>query len=91
MRPAVVISADSYNQSAISTVTVVVITSNVRLAAAPGNVRLVIGEAGLPKESVVNVTQVATVDKASLVELAGELRPERMTEIVAGLRAALAL
>jgi mRNA interferase MazF len=91
VRPALIISADSYNRSAIATVTVAVITSNFRLAAAPGNVRLGASEAGLPKESVVNVTQVATVDKAALIELAGELDDERMAEVATGLRKALAL
>jgi mRNA interferase MazF len=84
-RPAVVVQDDRFNRSAINTTIVVAITSNLRLAAAPGNVRLRKGEANLPRPSVVNVTQVRTIDRDQLRELLGSLSPGRVHEIVAGL------
>jgi mRNA interferase MazF len=72
-------------------VTVVAITSNSRLAAAPGNVALAAGSAGLDKDSVVNVSQVVTLDKTDLAELAGSLDPLKLEQIEAGLRLALDL
>ena len=91
MRPAVIVSADNYNRSAIATVVVVVVTSKVRLGNAPGNVLLGRGEAGLPKPSVVNVSQVATVDKSTLLDEIGVLSPERMELVTLGLRRVLSL
>lgn len=91
VRPALVISADTYNRSRIATVVVAVITSNLRLGDAPGNVVLRKGEAGLPKASVVNVTQVATVDKHNLLEELGQLGSERMGLVAQGLRRVLRL
>lgn len=75
----------------ISTVIVVAITSNPRLAAAPGNVALPSGTAGLTKDSVVNVSQVITVDRALLGERIGQLARERLVEVDRGLRLALGL
>ena len=63
-RPAVVVQQDRFNRSAISTVVVAAITTNLRLADMPGNVRLRRGEAGMPRASVVNVSQLRTVDRA---------------------------
>lgn len=91
VRPAVVISADTYNDSAIDTLTMAMITSNLSLGEAPGNVELRRRDAGLPKPSIVNVTQLVTVDRAQLVEHVGELDRGRMTEVDNGLRRALAL
>ena len=91
VRPAVVISADVYNRSAIATVVVVVLTSNLPLGRAPGNVVLARGNAGLPKSSVVNVTQIATVDKGVLLEEIGRLDDDVMDTISNGLRRALTL
>ena len=65
-RPVLILSADSFNRSAIRTVVAVVVTSNTRLAAAPGNVFLTTTETGLGKDSVVNVSQIVTLDKAFL-------------------------
>jgi len=62
-RPYVVIQNNVFNQSAINTVVVCAITSNMRHADAPGNVLLTAGEGGLPKRSVVNVSQILTLDK----------------------------
>ncbi|MBV8706029.1 MAG: type II toxin-antitoxin system PemK/MazF family toxin [Acidobacteriaceae bacterium] len=71
--PCVVIQNDIFNRSAIATSIVCLITSNLRRANAPGNVLLKKGEANLPKASVVNVSQILTVDKAELVECVGKL------------------
>ncbi len=84
-RPAVVVQHDRYNRSAISTTVVAAVTSNLRLVAMPGNVRLRKGEGGIPRASVVNVTQVLTVDKERLVERIGKLGGGRVQEIQAGL------
>ncbi len=71
--PCVVVQNDVFNRSAIQTSVVCLITSNLSRAKAPGNVLLKKGEASLPKASVVNVSQVLTVDKAELAELIGKL------------------
>lgn len=84
-RPAVVIQHDRYNLSAIGTTIVAAVTSHARLAAEPGNVRLAKGEANLPKPSVVNVTQLLTVDRSRLVERIGVLRAARMSQVLRGL------
>ena len=75
---------DYYNRSAIQTTVVAAITSNLRLAAMPGNVRLRKGEASLPRASVVNVTQLRTVDRERLDEHIGSLSPGRVREILRG-------
>jgi mRNA interferase MazF len=84
-RPALVVQHDRFNRSAISTTIVAAITSNVRLAAMPGNVRLRKGEAGLPKASVVNVSQLRTIDRARLGTRVGSLSPGRLREVQEGL------
>jgi mRNA interferase MazF len=84
-RPAVVIQHDRFNRSAISTTIVAAVTSNLRLAAMPGNVRLRKGEAGLDRVSVVNVSQVRTVDRARLVERLGHLDESRLRQVLEGL------
>jgi mRNA interferase MazF len=71
--PCVVVQNDIFNRSAIATSVVCLITSNLRRAGAPGNVLLKKGEASLPKASVVNVSQILTVDKTELVEYIGKL------------------
>ena len=71
--PCVVVQNDIFNRSAIATSVVCLITSNLSRANAPGNVLLKKGEANLPKTSVVNVSQILTVDKADLVECTGKL------------------
>lgn len=90
-RPVVVVSADAFNRSRIKTVTVVAITSNLRLAAAPGNVALAAGSAGVDRDSVVNVSQVVTLDKTDLTERAGRLERLKLEQLEAGLRLALDL
>lgn len=71
--PCVIVQNDVFNRSGISTSVVCLITSNLSRANAPGNVLLRKGEANLPQPSVVNVSQVLTVDKAELVECTGKL------------------
>jgi mRNA interferase MazF len=71
--PCVVVQNDVFNRSAIATSVVCLITSNLNRAKAPGNVLLKRAEANLPKASVVNVTQILTVDKADLVDCIGKL------------------
>lgn len=90
-RPVLIISADQYNQSNLRTVTVAVLTTNLKLAALPGNVAIPADIAGLNADSVVNITQIATIDRAALGERIGGL-PEWLTaQVDAGLRRALAL
>ncbi|WP_245939740.1 type II toxin-antitoxin system PemK/MazF family toxin [Stenomitos frigidus] len=80
-RPVVIVQDDVFTQSRISTVIVVIITSNTRLAEAPGNVLLPREATGLPKDSVANVSQIFTIDKRFLVERVGTL-PEGLQEDV---------
>ena len=82
--PFVVIQNDAFNKSKIRTVVVCAITSNMKLALAPGNVQLGKGEANLPKPSVVNISQVLTLDKDELREKIGHLSKKRLEEIVYG-------
>lgn len=84
-RPAVIVQHDRFNRSAIATAVVAAVTSDLRLAAMPGNVRLRKGEAGLPRPSVVNVSQLLTVDRARLVHPLGALGAERLREVLRGL------
>ncbi len=83
--PHVVVQNNVFNQSRINTVVVCVITSNLARAAAPGNVLLRKGEAGLSKASVVNVSQAVTVDKDELGARIGTLSPKRTREVLDGL------
>ena len=90
-RPLLIVSANSFNDSRISTVVAAVITSNLRLADAPGNVRLPAKGTGLAKTSVVNVSQIITVDKSFLTEQVGRLNPRLLTEVNDGLRLVLSI
>ena len=83
--PHVVMQNNLYNQSKIRTVIVCVLTSNLKYANVPGNVLLQKGEANLPKASVVNVSQILTVDKSQLGEYIGTLSPKRVNEILDGI------
>ncbi len=84
-RPAVVIQSDRFNQSRLRTVIVVALTSNQRLAAMPGNVRLPAELTGLAEDSVANVTQVATVDRGDLIDQIGTLPSALLDQIDRGL------
>jgi mRNA interferase MazF len=86
-----VIQADSFNRSRIQTVIVAVITSNLGLAVAPGNVRLPAGTCGLPRDSVVNISQVLTLDREFLTEPAGTLPVRLQTAVDKGLRLVIEL
>jgi mRNA interferase MazF len=84
-RPALIVQHDRFNRSAISTTVVAAVTSNLRLGAMPGNVRLRRGEAGLPRASVVNVSQIRTVDRTRLVDRVGVLGASKMRDVLRGL------
>jgi mRNA interferase MazF len=84
-RPAVVVQHDRFNRSAIQTTIVAAVTSNLMLAEVPGNLRLKKGEANLPRPSVVNLTQIRTIDRDRLGELIGVLSPMRIHQILQGL------
>ncbi len=88
-RPVVVIQNNLFNQSRIRTVVVCAITSNLKRAAAPGNVLLEAGEGGLPGASVVNVSQIFTLDKRDLSDYIGALSPRRVRQILDGVRLVL--
>jgi mRNA interferase MazF len=84
--PHVVISDDVFNQSRVHTVIVCALTSNSKRGSEPGNVRLDLGEGGLPKQSVAVVSQISSVAKAELGEYIGALSQERVEQILTGLR-----
>ena len=90
-RPVLIIQSNDFNQSRIATVMGVVLTSNIRLAQAPGNLFLSQKETNLPKDSVANVSQIVTVDKNFLTERVGVLNAKRLKELEYGLRLVLAL
>src|SRR5688572_12026810 len=90
-RPILIVQADVFNQSRIQTIIAAVLTTNLRLAAAPGNITLSSRETGLPKDSVANVSQIITVDKAFLSERVQQLSPRLMAQIEDGLRLVLGL
>jgi mRNA interferase MazF len=90
-RPVLIIQSDSFTESTIKTVLCASITSNLRLAIAPGNIRLSPRISGLPKPSVVNVSQVTTLDKTFITERIKTLDVRTMHEIEDGLRLVLNL
>lgn len=90
-RPVLIVSADSFNRSRIQTVLAAVVTTNLKLAAAPGNLRLPAGSGGLRKASVVNVSQVVTLDRQYLISRLGRLSGSAMSAVDDGLRLALGL
>ncbi len=89
--PLVIVQSDSFNRSGIRTIIGVVLTTNLRLANAPGNVLLESRRTGLPKDCVANVSQVITADRGSLTERVGALPARLMERIEAGLRQVLDL
>ena len=90
-RPVVVAQADSFNQSRIQTVIVAVITSNLRLAEAPGNLLLRARETRLKRDSVANVSQLLTLDRSLLTAKVGRLPPAQLQQFADGLRLVLDL
>ena len=87
-RPCVIVQSDTFNRSNIKTTIICILTSNLKLANAPGNVGLEIGEANLPKASVVNVSQMLTVNKSDLLpkEKVGNLSQGKIDLILIGLK-----
>jgi mRNA interferase MazF len=85
-RPGLVIQCDALNESRLNTVVMLAITTNLKFSELPGNVLLAKGEANMPKRCVINVTQLKSVDKSSLVEKIGSLSSEEMERVVAGLK-----
>jgi mRNA interferase MazF len=90
-RPVVVVQSNDFNASAIRTVVIVTITSNLLLAAAPGNVQLTLRQSLLKRKSVVNVSQILTVDKSILTDRVVSLSEDVQNRIDEGLRRVLAL
>ncbi|WP_022883496.1 type II toxin-antitoxin system PemK/MazF family toxin [Glaciibacter superstes] len=90
-RPVLVIQSDAYNSSRLETVLVAVITSSTALATMPGNVFLPSSSTGLPRDSVVNVTAVATLNKPDLVDYSGQVPESLLDEVDRGLRRVLGL
>ncbi|TCO56868.1 type II toxin-antitoxin system PemK/MazF family toxin [Actinocrispum wychmicini] len=90
-RPVIVVQADPYNASRLTTVLVAVVTSNTKLATAPGNVFLPASATGLPRDSVVNVTALVTLNKDELSERVSDVPMVLMRDVDAGLRRVLGL
>jgi mRNA interferase MazF len=90
-RPVLIVQSDAFNQSKIQTVVVAVITKNLELAKAPGNVTITARISRLPIDSVVNVSQVITIDKNLLTEFVSTLPSKKMEKIEEGLRLVLSL
>ena len=90
-RPVVIVQSNAFNRSRIRTIIAVVLTSNLRLAEAPGNVLIAASDSGLPKDSVANVSQVITLDKTFLTERCGRLPGHLSRSIDEGLRLVLSL
>ena len=84
-RPVLVVQKDAFNDSAISTVVVVIITRNLRLAEAPGNVMLPMRSTGLPHDSVANISQIVTIDKHFLTDCVSILPRNLFEKVKAGL------
>lgn len=90
-RPVLIVQSNEFNESAIRTSICAAMTSNLRLADAPGNVRVTRRVSGLLQESVVNVSQLITLDKQRLTEKVGRLPAESLRDVEAGIRLVLAL
>jgi mRNA interferase MazF len=90
-RPVLIAQADSFNRSRINTVIILALTSNLRLAKAPGNVLINPNDSGLPRPSVINVSQILTVDKSCLTERVAILPARLLRNVDQGLSLALDL
>lgn len=84
--PHLVIQNNLFNQSRINTVVVCALTSNLKRGSAPGNVTLKKGDANIPKKSVVNISQIFTVNKMDLLEKIGTLSKERLSDVLEGIK-----
>ncbi|MFH1288715.1 MAG: type II toxin-antitoxin system PemK/MazF family toxin [bacterium] len=90
-RPVLIIQSDTFNKSKINTIICVVITSNLKLANAPGNVFLSKSDSNLTKESVINVSQVIALDKSFLTECVGTINKMLVKKVENGLKLVLNL
>lgn len=90
-RPVLIVQANPFNRSKIRTVLAAIITSNIRLGEAPGNVLLTKALSGLRRDSIVNVSQIVTLDKSFLTEPAGRISTAKQQEVDEGLRLILGL
>ncbi|MEZ5454196.1 MAG: type II toxin-antitoxin system PemK/MazF family toxin [Thiothrix sp.] len=90
-RPVVIVSSDAFNQSKIQTVIVAIVTSNLRLANAPGNIAIAKRDSGLSKESVINVSQILTLDKSFLIEKVSRLPDKKIATLDEGLKLSLSI
>ncbi|NOY73562.1 MAG: type II toxin-antitoxin system PemK/MazF family toxin [Gammaproteobacteria bacterium] len=90
-RPVVIVSSNEFNKSKIKTVLVTIITSNLRLADSPGNFSISKKESGLSKESVVNISQILTLDKSFLSKKLGKLPSNKIMVLNEGLRLVLSI
>jgi mRNA interferase MazF len=89
--PVLLLQADAFTRSRIATVIAIVVTGNLRLATAPGNVMLPSSESGLPKDSVINVSQIVTLNKQTLAERVGQLSARTLDQVEHGVRLVLEL
>ena len=90
-RPVLIVQSDAFNRSRLQTVIAVVLSTNLRLVEAPGNVLIPAKTSGLRKDSVANVSQVITIDREFLIELAGRVRGQCLKDVENGLRVILGL
>jgi mRNA interferase MazF len=90
-RPVLILQSDQFNRSRINTVVAAAITSNIKLKMAPGTVTLSRKAVGLDRESVINVSQLITLDKSFLNDRVGKISAAKMQEVDAGVRLVLAL
>jgi len=85
-RPALIIQSDVFNRSRINTVVVAAITSNLKYENLPGNVRLLKGDGGIPRASVVNISQIHSIDRSYIREKIGALSTKKMSLVKEGLK-----
>ncbi len=90
-RPVIIISSNDFNQSLIQTVIVAVVTSNLRLVDAPGNFKITKKQSSLNKDSVVNVSQLITLDKTFLTEKVGKLNSKNINVLNEGIKLVLGI
>ena len=90
-RPVLIVQSDKFNRSLINTVVIAVITTNLKLANAEGNVLLTARQSGLPKDSVVNVSQLFTIDESLLRDYVSALPAKKLEQVEDGLRLVLSL
>jgi mRNA interferase MazF len=90
-RPVLIVQSDAFNRSRLRTTLGLVLTSNLRLVDAPGNVLVPAKASGLPRNSVANVSQIITIDRDFLVERVGHIRGALLQDVNAGLRLVLSL